>query len=144
MAVNKSILYYVANYQLFQLNISITYTKQRVFFPHRNGLAYHDKQLKNTLKLYELSRIHLVNHLCEDSQKLYPICCFIFAKIANLVLTPLSNYFSSLWTSSVHLFLIPTGKIYLIFKPLSSILEGLNLCICLMPIKIILLHFFKS
>lgn len=113
---------------LFPCYISIIQTKQR-FCLHRSGLAYHDKQLKNTHKLYEPGRIHLVNHLREDSQKLYPICCFIFAKIANLVFTLLSDYFPSPWTSSVHLLLFPIGTIYLIFKALSSFLKGISLCI---------------
>lgn len=119
MAVNKNTLYYAANYQF----ISVFYFKnlnQAKICLHRSGLAYHDKQLKNTHKLYEPGRIHLVNHLCEDSQKSHPICCFIFAKIASLVLTPLSNYFASLGTSSVHLLLFPIGTIYVISKALSS------------------------
>lgn len=128
MAVNKNTLYYVSNFQ-FILLLYFNNLKQAKICLHISGLAYHDKQLKNTYKLYEPSRFHLVNHLCEESQKLYPICCFIFAKIANLVLTPLPNSFPSLWTSFVHLLLFPIGTIYLISKALFSFLKGINLCI---------------
>lgn len=126
MAVNKNILHLYLQLPIYS-SVKFNNLDQAKILPTQN--ACHDKQLKNTYKLYEPGRIHLVNHLCEDSQKLYPICCFIFAKIANLVFTPLSNYFPSLWISPVHLLLFPIGTKYIISKALSSSLKGINLCI---------------
>lgn len=128
MAVNKNTWYYVASHQFIPV-LNFNNLNQAKTAGTEVALPIMIRSWKIHISCMNPAESHLVNHLCEDSQKLYPICCFIFAKIANLVFTLLSDYLPSPWTLSVHLLLFPIGTIYLFFKGLSSFLKGISLCI---------------